>query len=491
MFQKTSPEKVGIRPEKLRRFFEKLEDRGLFMHSVLMARGKDIFCEAYWSPFTERSLHRMYSATKSFVGVAVCELAAENRISLEDKIIRYFPDKLPASVHPFLAAMTVKNMLTMQTCMPNGNWFAQNVSDRVEHYFHRTPVRYPGTGFDYDSEGSFVLGALVERVTGKTLLTYLREKCLDEIGFSAEAYCLQAPGGHTWGDSALLCTPRDLLAFGRLVANGGEWNGKQLLNAEYLAQAVAKQSDTVSGGLLTDCNRGYGYQIWNCFDGSFAFEGMHDQLMLYHPKTDILFVCTGGNPHGLSCSLILEYLFADIIEGSLEKPIKADEESRTLERYLSGLSLRVAQGQETSVFKKEIDGKTYTVKENRMGITEFTLRFDKTGGSFTYYNKQGKKEIRFGRKTNVIQPFPQTGYSKEIGGKPCEGHTYRCAVSGAWAETKKLSLLVQVIDDYIGLLHIMIGFQDGYAFLDMRKCAENFLDEYQGSAVAERNGEII
>lgn len=191
---KKHPRKGRYPPGKVTAVFEKPEDRGLFMHSVLMARGKDIFCEAYWSPFTERSLHRMYTATKSFVGVAVCKLAAENRISLEDKIIRYFPDKLPLSIHPFLAAMTVKDMLTMQICMPNDNWFAQNVSDRVEHYFHQTPVRYPGTGFDYDSEGSFVLGALVERVTGKTLLTYLREKCLDEIGFSEEAYCLRALG---------------------------------------------------------------------------------------------------------------------------------------------------------------------------------------------------------------------------------------------------------------------------------------------------------
>ena len=146
------------------------------MHSVILARGENIFCEAYWKPFTDKSLHRMYSTTKSYVGVAVCQLAAEGKLSLDDKIIKFFPDKLPEKIHPFLSAMTVRHMLMMQTCMTPPSWFADRTTDRLKHYFETVPTRCCGTGFEYDSEGSFVLGALVERITDKTLIEYLREK---------------------------------------------------------------------------------------------------------------------------------------------------------------------------------------------------------------------------------------------------------------------------------------------------------------------------
>ena len=485
MFKNVMPEAVGIKSNNIMRFLRKLENRGLFIHSVIMARGNDIFCEAYWNPFNKKSLQRMYSTTKSYVGVAVCELAAEGRISLDDKIVKYFPDKLPDTVHPFLAAMTIRNMLTMQTCMTSCGWFNQNVDDRLYHYFHFEPTRYPGTGYDYDSEGSFVLGALVERITGMSLIDYLRDKCLNEIGFSKEAFCLKAPGGHTWGDSALLCTSRDQLAFGRLIANGGKWNGRQLLNSTLLEEAIAKHTDTVVSGISAYSNVGYGYQIWRCYDGAFAFYGMHDQLMIYHPETDIIFVCTAGNPPGVSRSVIIENFYSDIIDGISDKPLPESIYTSELVRYCENLKLIAAHGKEKSDFESEINNKRYVTESNKMGITEFSLTFDENGGKFSYTNNQGQKTIEFGRKRNVLQQFPQTGYSGNVGGIKCDGNTYKCAVSAGWVEENKLSIIVQIIDNYIGLLNITIGFRDDYALLNMNKSAEDFLDEYNGCAVAK------
>ncbi|MEE1278009.1 MAG: serine hydrolase, partial [Acutalibacteraceae bacterium] len=397
MFKNTTPEKIGIKSENVLKFLKTLEERGLYMHSVILARGENIFCEAYWKPFTDKSLHRMYSTTKSYVGVAVCQLAAEGKLSLDDKIIKFFPDKLPENIHPFLDAMTVRHMLKMQTCMTPPSWFADRTTDRLKHYFASTPTRYPGTGFEYDSEGSFVLGALVERLTGKTLIEYLREKCLDEIGFSKEAFCLQAPGGHTWGDSALLCTSRDQLAFGRLLANGGKWNGKQLLNSELVSEAVSKHTDTISSGIITYGALGYGYQIWRCYDGAFAFYGMHDQLMIYHPKTDITFVCTAGNPPGLSRSIIIEHFYNYIVSEAADNGFADANGYGELEEYCNNLKLPAASGEKHSAFETKINKKKFVPEPNKMGITEFTLDFDENGGTFAYVNEQGKKELKFGR----------------------------------------------------------------------------------------------
>lgn len=488
MFPKVFPEEVGISSQNVLEYIKYLEKRGLHMHSVIMARGNKIFTECYWKPFNDKSLHRMYSATKSYVGIAVSQLAAEGKISLDDKIIDYFPESQPDEIHEYFKFQTIRNMLTMQTCVENTDWFKENIEDRVEHYFALKPCRPPQTSFYYDSEGSFVLGALVEKITGKNFLDYLRSKCLDEIGFSKEAYCLKAPGGYAWGDSALLATPIDMLLFGRLIAQKGKWNGKQLLDENAVAEAIKKQTDNYSATTTEVSafnNMGYGYQIWRCFNNSFAFCGMHSQFVIYDADTDITFVCTAGNPMGASNHIIIEGLFNYIIDRA-DNVISEDKIMQNkLVDYINQLKLYALKGNAISEFEKTIAAKTFTAEPNPMGITSFSFHFDKDNIIWRYKNKQGEKELSFGRNKNNFCDFPQTGYSNKIGGKSCDGHTYFCAVSATWKEDKKLSLLVQVIDEYIGVLNVTVSFADDKAFITMYKHAENFMDEYMGNLTAK------
>lgn len=85
---------------------------------------------------------------------------------------------------------------------------------------------------------------------------------------------------------------------------------------------------------------------------------------------------------------------------------------------------------------------------------------------------------------NIAQLFPEKGYSKDIGATPCDNHQYKCMASAAWVEEDKLSILVQIIDDYIGVLDITVGFNGDIAVVDMKKSAEFFLTEYQGYLTA-------
>lgn len=485
-FEKITPEAAGIASGQVKQFIQGLGEHGMGMHSLILAKGDRIFAEAYWAPFHRDFLHRMYSETKSFVGIAVCQLAAEGKLSLDDKIIDYFPDKLPTQVHPYLQAQTIRHMLTMKTCMgPGVSWFDCRVADRVEHYFHRTPARYPGTTYLYDSNGSFILSALVERVTGKDFLTYLRERCLDEIGFSREAHCLYAPGGYLWGDSALLCKTEDILRFIRLLVREGEYDGRQLLSREAVQGAVRKQIDNSTYNINLSEQSGYGFQIWHFSEESFAFSGMHGQYAIYHPGTDITMVCNGGFRTG---ELLPNILFRDFFEkivraaGDISLP-EERKGQKELEDTCGSLKLIVAFGVDASPFEKEIDGRKFvTDGVNPMGITEFTLRFGEKAGIFEYVNAQGRKSLHFGRKENIFQKFPQTGYAKDTGSVGCAGHQYDCAVSAAWKEERKLLIFVQIIDQYMGLLDITIGFHDNYAVIDMKKDAEDFLTEYNGYA---------
>ncbi len=485
-FKTVKPEEVGIKSSQVQKLIETYEKCGLAMHSVLMARGDKLFCEAYWAPYKKEDNHRMYSQTKSYVGIAVAELAVEGKISLDDKIIDYFPEKLPEVIHPYLAAQTIRNMLNMQTCFSVDCWFKEHGGDRVKYYFSLTPSRYPGTTFFYDSTGSFILGALVEKVTGKTFLEYLRDKALNEIGFSASARALTAVGGYAWGDSALLCRPLDMLLFGRLLANKGEWNGKQLLSKKAVTDATTTNVYNKSFGTETR-KQGYGYQIWGTHKNSFAFFGMHGQFTIYNPDTDILFVCTAGyqmEDVGYA-EKIFDTFFEEIIDTATNTPIENNEEYSVLSDYIGSLKLLTVGGDANSKKAKEISGKRFIAEENPMGITEFTLNFNGNSGEFIYKNAQGEKTIKFGMKENTFQLFPQKNYSKEIGGIESAGHQYECAASAAWVEEEKLVILVQIIDEYIGILEITVAFNGDIAVIEMKKNAEYFLEEYSGYLTAK------
>lgn len=484
-FESTTPESVGIESSQVLKFLKTLNESGLAMHSVLLARGNKLFCEAYWAPYTGDDNHRMYSQTKSYVGIAVAQLAAEGKINLDDKIIDYFPDKLPKKVHPYLAAQTIRNMLNMQTCFSGDKWFLEHGGDRVKYYFSLTPTHYPGTTYFYDSTGSFILCALVERVTGKNFLQYMKEKCLSEIGFSSSARILTAPGGHSWGDSALLCTPLDMLSFARLLANGGEWNGKQLIDKSVIKEATNTHVFNKTFGTQLR-KQGYGYQIWGTTDGAWAFFGMHGQFTVYHPATDIMFVCTAGYPsEDLGYAEILFRNFFREIVATVGAPTAPTASFNELRRYISELELLTVKGEKTVALADEISGKTYKAEENPMGITEFSITLDENGGKFRYVNKTGEKTIKFGLGSNAMQLFPELGYSKDLGGMPCDGNAYRCAASAGWVDENTLNILVQIIDDYIGILDITIGFRDEYAVIDMKKSAEYFLEEYHGYLTAK------
>ena len=240
MFEKITPEAAGISSKTVTEFIKKLEKRGAATHGLLFMKGEKIFTEAYWKPFHKDFCHRMYSQTKSFVGVAIGLLEEEGKLSLDDKIAGYFPEKIDGELLEYLAELTIREMLTMTTSGEPYSWFLAGDPDRTHLYFNYARKTHPsGTVWKYDSSGSQVLCALVEKLAKKPLLDYMKEKLFDEMGVFQTATVLKAPNGDSWGDSAMVCTLRDMAAFGRLVMNYGVWQGKRLINGEYLHEATS------------------------------------------------------------------------------------------------------------------------------------------------------------------------------------------------------------------------------------------------------------
>lgn len=490
MFKNVTPESVGIDSRWVYKFVSAMNNR-LHMHSALMARGDKIFYEGYWKPFNKDFCHRMYSVTKSFVSVAIGLCAEEGLISLDDKIVDYFGDKIEIELSEYLKGQTIREMLTMTTVGLHRDWFSEGACDRVHFYMNDTNKKRPsGTIWEYDSAGSQVLCTLVERVTGKGLFEFLNERIFKHLGAFENATMLKAPNGDSWGDSALICTPRDLLAFARFVLNYGVYEGVRLMNEDYLRIATSKVVDNSTNAHRWSFRNGYGYQFWKGPQDSFAFVGMGDQLAICVPSKDLIFVCTADNQGSVtSRDFIVSRFFEYIVDEIIDTPVDKNEEyTKKLECLTSSLELYCEKGFNDTPTREFINGITYKCEENPMGIKEFRFDFEnEKEGTLTYVNNNGTMVLPFKVNANYFGRFPEEGYSNEYGGLRTQGgFKYSCATCLAWTQKNKITLFSQIIDRYFGNVTFSFVFKDNLAYLNCEKVAEDFLWQYSGNCVAIR-----
>lgn len=490
MFQTISPEQAGISSEKILKFLKVLEHYHFCTHSFIMARGNRIFAEGYYAPFHKDYQHRMYSVSKSFVSVAIGLAVEDGLMSLDDKLVKFFPEYVNEDTPELLMDMTIREMLTMETCTNRqAKWFFQGLESRCEAYFTTPIERIAGTVWCYDSPGSYMMGCIVEKLTGKPFLEYLKERFLLQGGFTKDSYCLKCPGGYSFGDSGIMCTARDLLVMARFVMDGGVIDGVRYMNEEYLKEATKKQVANGNTSEVSSSTYGYGYQIWKTPNDGFAFMGMGDQLVLCDREKDFVFILNSDNQgkDTVTQAILYHELYNTIIN-NLSEPMEEDGQAyQALENYISNLKLFSLQENPGNPYAEEISGKTFVLDENPMDIKWVRLDFEGDKGVFSYENAQGEKSFPFGLGHNEFSLFPQENYSDLIASVPEEGHKYQCAVSAEWSEPCKLHMYVQIIDKYFGNLNIIFGFKGDKVGIFMNKKAEAFLDEYEGYA----NGRIV
>ncbi len=483
-----TPEQAGVSSESIKQFIELLEEKQLSTHDLIFMKGDSIFFEKYWEPFHKNFLHRMYSVSKSFVSLAIGFAEQDGLLNLDDRITKYFPNETENQSDENVRNQTIRHMLMMSTAKPAQYWFDARTDDRVRLYFENEAEnsRPSGTIFEYDSPGSFVLCALAERLTGKNFIEYLREKLFDKIGVSSNIHCLKCPGGHSWGDSAILCTAEDLLRVARFTMNLGEWDGEQILNREYVSAAISKQIDNNVLGICDYDTLGYGYLFWRTYENSYFFNGMGCQLAVCVPDKDLIMVYNADNQGIVTAKkTVIDGFFSIIADKMSDVPLENNEIAHEeLENYCSNLKLIVAKGEYESEYSSKIDGVTYQMGKNPMKISKMRIKFEGDCGYMEYSNEQGDKTLHFGIGKNVFSKFPQMGYSKEVGSESCGGHMYDCAASAAWVEPRKLLIKVQIIDEYFGNLNITVSFTESADKVGvyMVKTAEDFLGEYEGFA---------
>jgi len=493
MFEKISPEEAGVSSERVLSFLKMLDFYRFRTHSVMMLKGDSVFAEVYYKPFNENFLHRMYSVSKSFVSIAIGLAVTEGLVSLDDIIIDYLPEFKNENCDFFHDRCTIGDMLKMKSNIGgNVNWWG-NFKSRIDAYYTLKTSKVPSTIYFYDSIGSFLLGCIIEKLTGKHFLEYLKEKVLIPIGFSKESFTLLEPGGFSVGDSAVMCTARDLSIFARFIMKKGRWEGKQYIDKSFMEEAISKQStNSIFSGFNSYDARGYGYLIWKTHESGFSLMGLGDQLAICDTEKDFCFVMTADNQHSnASRHIIFHELLNSFIPSIKDKPLPENPAAlKQLEEYISSRELLCQQGDADKEISEKINGKTFQAMENNLKIENFTLNLSEDSGSLIFVMNGKNQKINFGILKNKFENFSfgsRTAYGKM--GEYVEGE-YSCANSGAWADDNTFTICIQVIDQYFGCMQISISFKDNFATLFFARSGQYVFEGIEGYVIGKIKEEI-
>ena len=289
---RSMPEAEGISSTALRKFAEAL--RGLdSVHSVMVMRHGRVVAEGWKKPYGPETPHMLLSLSKSFTSCAVGFACAEEKLSLDARLVDLFRDKLPECYDPKFETMRIRHLLSMTSGHDHCTMAdMQHAPDWERAFFRTTPVYEPGTHFCYNSGASYMLSAAVVRATKESLCDYLRPRLFEPLGIAPRLWELSPQGIETGGWGFNLTT-EEIASFAQCLLDGGRRDGRQVIPAEYLAQATSIQSDN-SMNDQPDWKVGYGFQFWRCRHNAFRGDGAFGQYAIAMPEQGIAIAITSG-----------------------------------------------------------------------------------------------------------------------------------------------------------------------------------------------------
>ena len=427
---RATPESQGISSAAIRSFIEAADTSIDGMNSFMLVRHGRVVAEGWWGPYDARTPHVLYSLSKSFTSTAVGLAIAEGKLSVDDEVLKFFPDEAPAQPSANLRAMRVRDLLRMSTghqtepalfgavdsSMRSATW--------VKRFFaHPVPFK-PGTHFLYNSPATYMLSAIVQKVTGQPVLDYLQPRLFEPLGIARPTW-VSSPEGINAGAYGLSVRTEDIAKFGQLYLQKGVWNGKQLIPAAWVEQATSLQTSNGSSP-RSDWDQGYGYQFWRSRHG-YRGDGAFGQYMLILPQYDAVVAITSGvRDMQAVMNLVWDKLLPEMKAGPLPANAVAQRELTT---RLAGLTMRTSAGKPTSPLSSAISGKWYELSENARGIRAVSLDLGASAPALLVRTASGETRTPIGLGSWVRN---RTGFANGIERMLSVPAQPEVAASGAW-----------------------------------------------------------
>jgi CubicO group peptidase (beta-lactamase class C family) len=403
------------------------------MHSFMLVRHGHVVAEGWWEPYDAATPHVLFSLSKSFTSTAVGFAVAEGKLSLDDEVLKLFPEDAPAQPSANLAQMRVRDLLRMNTGHQTepAFWLETVTPDSLRgttwvRRFLAHPVPFkPGTHFLYNTPATYMLSAAVQKRTGQTVLEYLRPRLFAPLGFENPVWDAN-PEGVTLGGYGLRARTEDIAKFGLLYLQKGMWNGRQLLPVGWADSATARQTSNGSNP-HSDWDQGYGYQFWRSRYGAYRGDGAFGQYMLVLPEQDAVVAITSGVP---DMQALMNLVWETLLPAMQPQPLLEDPAARgALQATLAGLAMRTPSGHPTSPLARRVSRRWYEFPENDRGVRAVALDLSSRSPALLVRTASGETRTPLGLGTWVRS---RTGFANGMERLLSVPPRPAVAASGAW-----------------------------------------------------------
>jgi CubicO group peptidase (beta-lactamase class C family) len=358
IFDRSTPEEQGVSSAAILSLVDAL-DRVDAVHSVMIVRHGRVVAEGWWAPYSADANHELYSLSKSFTSTAVGFAVTEGKLSLDDELLKIFPEDAPAEPSANLKSMRIRDLLTMNAGHQDETSSAADKITPRSFLAHPVPHK-PGTHFKYNTPATFMLSAAVQKRTGQTLADYLKPRLFDPLGISKPVWNTNSQG-IALGGYGLRVRTEDIARFGQLYLQRGMWEGKQLIPAEWVDLATSRQVSNGSNP-KSDWEQGYGFQFWRCRHGAYRGDGAFGQYCLVLPEQDAVVAITSGLK---DMQAVLNLVWDKLLPGFQAGPIAENREgAAALRSRLQALKIRPAEGAATSPAAASLAGKKVVFPAN-------------------------------------------------------------------------------------------------------------------------------
>ena len=385
------PREAGINAAIVEAFLDDAAAIDLDIHGLMLHRAGLVAAEGWRWPYRADRPRIMHSATKSVLACAIGMALEEGRFRLQDKVISFFPELITGSIDAKLASMTVEHLLTMRAghAEETSGSIWRGISTSWTAEFFKIPIVYPpGTTYMYTSAASYMLSAILTKVTGQTLHDYLKPRFFEPLGIVGEQWDL-GPDSVNPGGNGLTMKTADLLKLGILHAQGGLWKGKRILSEAWIAEATRSHGDN------------YGYQWATRPGGAYSAIGIFMQFVIVFPRHRAALAIVGAAQEGSQVYMpIVERHFPRAFDEQLpaSEAWKADE---SLRARLAAASKQPPLAAGSSRTAAHVSGKTFRIEPNPLGVTAVSFVFESDRCVFHLVDAAGDHSVVCGTREAI------------------------------------------------------------------------------------------
>ncbi len=446
----STPEAEGVSAQSIITFLDSVAQSKHELHSFMLLRHGKVIAEGWWSPYRPDLKHTLYSLSKSFTATAVGFANAEKKLSLSDKVVSFFPNQLPDTVSPYLQQLTIQDLLTMSVGQDPEPSNINMDTNWVKGFLAAPIVHEPGTAFLYNSMGTYMLSAIVQKTTGQKVVDYLKPRLFEPLGISGMDWETDPKGINTGGWGLRLKT-EDIAKFAQLFLQRGVWNGKQLLPPGWVEEAsmakIIQHPDLPQDKRdLSDWEQGYGYQMWRCRNNAYRGDGAFGQYAIVIPEKDAVIAITSESA---DMQGELNLVWNILLPAMQKDKLPADAQANAaLQQRLASLALPVPENHPAPATVATIAGKTFAMEPNSMHIQTISFDFKDDrctvtvkGDTATYVLPFGAGKWQMG-ETTMHGPYLVTRAKNNLTGLP----PFKVADSYTWLDENTLELVVRYIE---------------------------------------------